>query len=84
MHASALGTEELAERIRKIEGQVRGVGHMVAEGAGALELLTQLAAARGAIDAVAAAVAEREMRRYATSETSEAEVAALISRVVHW
>lgn len=84
MPTSVLGTDKLAERIRKIEGQVRGVGRMVTEGASALELLTQLAAVRGALDAVAAAVAERELRRCARSEPDDAEVAALVSRVVRW
>lgn len=76
--------EALAERIREIEGQVRGVGHMVAGGADALEVLTQLAAVRGAVDALAAVVAERELRRRTSCEPDAAEVGALISRLVHW
>ena len=84
MSTSAPGAEELGERIRKIEGQVRGIGHMVAEEAGALELLTQLAAVRGAVDAVAAAVAERELRRRTNGGPEDAEVGALISRLVRW
>lgn len=84
MQHSVLGPEELGERVHKIEGQVRGVGHMLAEGAGALDLLTQLAAVRGAVDAVAAAVAERELRRCTDCDADAAEVGALVSRLVRW
>ncbi|MFP5317809.1 MAG: hypothetical protein ACLGI2_05880 [Acidimicrobiia bacterium] len=39
---------------------------------------------RGAVDAVAPVVAERELRRCTTSEPDAVEVGAPIPRVVHW
>ncbi len=41
--------EELCRRLRKIEGQVRGVQKMVDEGRDCLDILQQLSAARSAI-----------------------------------
>ena len=84
MHTALLEAEELAARLHKVEGQVRGVAHMVAEGAPAIDVLTQLAAVRGALDAVAAAVAERELSAWARSDEETAAMAALISRLVRW
>jgi len=46
---------ELVGRLRKVEGQVRGLQHLAASGTDVDELLTQLVAARGALHAVAVA-----------------------------
>ena len=40
--------DRLLKRLQRMEGQVRGVSHMVEEGRDCLEILTQLAAIRGA------------------------------------
>ena len=55
------GTEDLVLRLRRVEGQVRALQHLAAGGGDIDELLTQLAAARGGLHAVAvAALAEAE------------------------
>jgi DNA-binding FrmR family transcriptional regulator len=84
MHTALLEAEELAARLHKMEGQVRGVGHMITDGAPAVDVLTQVAAVRGALDAVAAAVAERELSGWARSDEQAAAMRALISRLVRW
>jgi DNA-binding FrmR family transcriptional regulator len=56
MTAGVGGVADLVARLRKIEGQVRGLQHLAERGAELDELLTQLAAARGALHAVAVAV----------------------------
>lgn len=84
MRTAPLEAEELAARLHKIEGQVRGVGHMIIDGAPAVDVLTQVAAVRGALDAVAAAVAERELCGWARTDDDVAAIAALIARVVRW
>lgn len=84
MLAATPDTEELEVRLHKMEGQVRGVGHMVADGAPAVDILTQLAAVRGALDAVACAVAERELRGSARTDGEAAAIGALISRLARW
>lgn len=53
-------------------------------GAPAIDVLTQIAAVRGALDAVAAAVAERELSGWARSDDEAAAITALISRLVRW
>lgn len=57
MH-TALEAEEPAAGLHKVD-----LAHTVAEGAPAIDVLTQVAAVRGALHAVAAAVAERELGR---------------------
>ena len=84
MLAATSDTEELAVRLHRMEGQIRGVGHMVADGAPAVDILTQLAAVRGAIDAVVCAVAEREVRRWAPSDGEAAAIGAVIARLARW
>ena len=84
MHTATPDTDELTVRLHKMEGQVRGVGHMVTDGAAAVDILTQLAAVRGAIDAFAGAVAEREVRRWELSDNEAAAIGAVIARLARW
>lgn len=42
----------VADRLRRVEGQVRGIERMVEEGRYCPEILTQLSAVRGALDEV--------------------------------
>jgi DNA-binding FrmR family transcriptional regulator len=49
-------TEEVLKRLRRIEGQVRGLQRMVAEGTYCIDVLTQVSAATKALDAVAVAL----------------------------
>ncbi len=45
-------TEALLARLRRIEGQIRGINRMVAEGRMCEDVLTQLMAARSGLDQV--------------------------------
>lgn len=45
-----MGTEEITKRLRRVEGQVRGLQRMVEEARDCEEILTQLMAARAALD----------------------------------
>ena len=40
---------DVVERLRRLEGQVRGIERMVRDGRYCVDILTQLAAARGAL-----------------------------------
>jgi DNA-binding FrmR family transcriptional regulator len=51
-------TEEVTNRLKRIEGQVRGLQRMVAEERDCEAILTQLMAARAALDRVGLLVAE--------------------------
>lgn len=55
-HGYSAEREALLKRLRRIEGQVRGVGRMVEEDRYCLDILTQLAAIRAAVDRVALGV----------------------------
>ncbi len=52
---------EVALRLRKIEGQVRGIQRMVEDGRACPDLLTQLMAVRAAIDGVSVSLLTEHM-----------------------
>lgn len=53
LRLSADTAEALAARLRRVEGQVRGVQRMLEEGRDCTEIAQQVAAARAALDRVA-------------------------------
>jgi DNA-binding FrmR family transcriptional regulator len=53
-----MGTEEITNRLKRIEGQIRGLQRMVEEQRDCEAILTQLMAARAALDRVGLLVAD--------------------------
>jgi len=53
--------EALVKRINRIEGQVRGIGRMLAEDRYCVDILTQVSAVRSALDAVALELLEHHL-----------------------
>ncbi|GAB79332.1 metal-sensitive transcriptional regulator [Austwickia chelonae] len=53
--------DEYAARLRRIEGQVRGIARMVDEDTYCIDVLTQIAAATKALEAVALGLVEDHM-----------------------
>jgi DNA-binding FrmR family transcriptional regulator len=53
-----MGTEEITNRLKRVEGQVRGLQRMVEEQRDCEAILTQLMAARAALDRVGLLIAE--------------------------
>ena len=51
----------LAKRVNRIEGQVRGIGKMIAEDRYCVEVLTQVSAAQAALDALARKLLEHHL-----------------------
>lgn len=51
-HPYAADREELTSRLRKIEGQVRGIQRMLSEDAYCVDVLTQISAVTAALDKV--------------------------------
>jgi DNA-binding FrmR family transcriptional regulator len=51
----------LGKRINRIEGQVRGIGKMIAEDRYCIDVLTQVSAAQAALDAVALQLLEHHL-----------------------
>jgi DNA-binding FrmR family transcriptional regulator len=52
MQFPAETSDDVMKRLRRLEGQIRGLHRMVDEGAECREIVTQLAAAKGALDRV--------------------------------
>ena len=67
--------EETIDRLRRVEGQVQGIERMVREGRYCVDILTQLAAVRGALKEVERIVLRAYLRasvaRVVRSETAE-------------
>ncbi len=63
MKDAASGAEALLTRLRRIEGQVRGIHRMLEEGRGCEDILTQLTAARSALDQVGLLLMEWHIER---------------------
>jgi DNA-binding FrmR family transcriptional regulator len=63
-------TEDLVVRLRKVEGQVRGLQHLAESSTDIDELLTQLLAARGALHAVAVAALAAHLSEPGPAATS--------------
>jgi DNA-binding FrmR family transcriptional regulator len=54
--ASEIEAQQIKDRLRRIEGQVRGIYRMIDEGRPCVDVITQVVAARTALDRVAEAV----------------------------
>lgn len=57
-----MGTEEITNRLKRVEGQVRGLQRMVEEQRDCEAILTQLMAARAALDRVGLLIADNFVR----------------------
>ena len=76
MTATAHPSTDLVERLRRIEGQVRGISKMVERGERPIEVLTQLAATRAALAAVGVKVVDAEVRDALAAEGVDGDGAA--------
>lgn len=61
MHGYAGSTDQYLTRLRRIEGQVRGLQRMVTEGVYCIDVLTQMAAVQSALDSVALGLLQDHM-----------------------
>ncbi len=52
MHFPADVNDDVLKRLRRLEGQIRGIQRLIDEGAECRQIVTQLAAAKGALDRV--------------------------------
>jgi len=59
---SPAGRGALAARVNRIDGQVRGVGRMIDEDRYCIDILTQVAAIRSALDALAIELLEHHLQ----------------------
>lgn len=91
MKDPGLTTAEQLRRLRRIEGQVRGIARMVEDGQYCIDILTQLSAAERALQAVALGLLHEHMSHCLVDaaraggieqETRIAEASAAIARLV--
>lgn len=65
--------DQLLTRLRRIEGQVRGVQGMVAEDRYCIDVLTQIAAAQAALDKVALGLLDAHAHHCVTASENAGE-----------
>jgi len=61
MHGYAADKDEYLKRLRRIEGQVRGIAKMIDDDKYCIDVLTQVSAATKALQAVALGLLEQHM-----------------------
>jgi len=76
-------TENHLARLRRIEGQVRGLQRMISQGEYCIDILTQVSAVQSALDSVAVNLLKDHMNQ--SDEAAQAKVdeaAAAIARLI--
>lgn len=64
-------TEKVINRLRRVEGQVRGLQRMISENKPCEDVLTQLAATRAALDRVGVFLISNRMKECLRNSTEE-------------
>lgn len=72
--------EQVLTRLRRVEGQVRGVARMVDEDQYCIDILTQISAARAALDTVAVELL-RDHARHCLPQDAEAKADELVDAI---
>ena len=68
MHGYAQDKDAYLKRLRRIEGQIRGLQRMVEDDTYCIDVLTQISAATRALQAVAIGLLEDHLRQYGHRE----------------
>ena len=79
--------EDVLARLRKIEGQIRGLPRMVEEDTYCIDILTQISAANSGLKKVAVGLLEDHIRHCVVNQTEEGkdmigEATAAVARLV--
>jgi CsoR family transcriptional regulator, copper-sensing transcriptional repressor len=74
--------DQLRARLRRIEGQVRGVEGMVEDDRYCIDVLTQISAAQAALDKVALGVLDDHARNCLETGDQSEELMAAVGRLV--
>lgn len=91
MHGYSENKEQLLKRLRRAEGQVRGIHRMIDEDAYCIDVLTQVSAATRALETVALGLLEDHLKHCVAEAAREggpvaddkiAEASAAIARLV--
>jgi DNA-binding FrmR family transcriptional regulator len=72
-HGYSADKDKLAARLSRVEGQVRGISRMVAEDRYCIDILTQVNAAKAALDQVALLLLEDHVKGCVVTAVREGE-----------
>lgn len=90
-HGYSASKENYAKRLRRIEGQVRGIGKMIDEDKYCIDVLTQISAVTSALQSVALGLLDEHLSHCVSDAVAEggaaadeklAEASAAIARLV--
>jgi DNA-binding FrmR family transcriptional regulator len=81
-----ISKETLKQRLKKVEGQIRGIEKMVESGRECEDVITQLAAVRSAIEGIAGLVLKNYMKLCFEGETATecVDVESLARAIAIW
>ena len=71
MHGYSQNKDDYLKRLRRIEGQVRGLGRMVEEDKYCIDILTQVSAATRALQSVALGLLDEHLSHCVTEAVAE-------------
>ncbi len=74
-HGYSTSTDRYLARLRRIEGQVRGLQRMVSEGEYCIDILTQMSAVQSALDSVAIGLLEDHMNHCVVNAAKQSDEA---------
>lgn len=74
-------SDDVLRRLRRLEGQIRGVQRLVEEGSECREVVTQLTAAKGALDRVGFTLMAAAMRECVATEGDTEELERLFLKL---
>lgn len=75
-HGYTGNTDAYLKRLKRIEGQVRGIQRMITEDEYCIDVLTQISAAQSALDSVAIGLLEDHMNHCVVNAARESDEAA--------
>jgi DNA-binding FrmR family transcriptional regulator len=75
MRGYTINKDSYTNRLRRIEGQVRGLQRMIAEDRYCIEVLTQISSVTAALDAVALGLVDEHLRHCVANATRSGDEA---------
>jgi CsoR family transcriptional regulator, copper-sensing transcriptional repressor len=82
MRGYSASKEQLLQRLARVEGQIRGISRMVDDDRYCIDIVTQINAARAALDKIALGLVDDHVRHcLKTSENVEADADELMDAV---
>ena len=82
MRGYTMNKDDYLKRLRRVEGQVRGLQRMIDEDAYCIDVLTQVSAATKALQSVAVGLLDEHVR-HCVKQASPEESEAMISEAMH-